>query len=207
MSLSIPITITISDEGIAAIAEALGIPALEEPAPDPQTPPKAATPVLPIKWTLVDQLVGESFRWPNAPDPERYDPFKVYEGTTAEGTIKIGIGRCTRAKVWGRDREYFITFHVTRAGTKYPLCEFLADDEGEFVSVIRGNGPKGRSMFSSDEALPDGYEVLTTAPYDERIHAKGIWRKQVVVASEDDTETMLTHSLIQARARSGIVPK
>ncbi len=114
---------------------------------------------LPAAWELVEELADQNFRWPNATEPEHYDPFKVY------------------------------------------------DDEGQFVSVIKGNGPRKRSLYGADEQLPAAYGDLTTALYPERVHSKGVWRKQVVVASEDDHETMLAHSLMQAQMRSGVVPK
>jgi hypothetical protein len=205
--IEIPITITISDEGLVAIAEALGLAAPEPLAQaDPPRAPQTDAPELPSEWTHIEDRPDESYRWPNRTESEAYSPFSVYEGKTSAGSIRLAIGRCTREPVWGEDRAYMVTFHVTKAGGKYPLCEFLADDEGEFVSVIKGNGERKRSLYGADEQLPVGYEGLPTAMYAERVHAKGVWRKQVVVAAEDDVATMLAHTLIQGNLRFNIRP-
>jgi len=209
MPIDIPITITISDEGLAAIAEALGLaaPSPIEQADRPSAAAPAKGPELPAGWTHVEDLPDESYRWPNRTEPEEYSPFSVYEGKTAAGSIRLAIGRCTREPVWGKGREYFVTFYVTEAGGKYPMCEFLADDEGGFVSVIKGNGEKKRSLYGAGEELPAGYDNVPTAMYPERVHEKGVWRKQVVVAAEDDVDTMLAHTLIQGDLRFEIRPK
>jgi hypothetical protein len=205
MPITIPITITISDEGIAAIAAALGI---GQPAPMPQQADEAAqTAELPKAWKEVERRRKESYRWPNKPEAEIYKPFIVYEGKTPKDSIKIAIGLCKREPVWGARRPYMVTFYVSPGGAIYPLCEFLADDEGAYVSVIKGAGPKKRSLYGAGDELPAGYRALPTALYPERVHAKGVWRKKVVVAAENDHATMLAHSLIQAELRHGIRPK
>jgi hypothetical protein len=205
MPITIPITITISNEGIAAIAAALGVgqPAMppEEAADDS---PKTQ---LPKAWREIERRRKESYRWPNKPEAEIYKPFIIYEGETSQGTIKIAIGLCKREPVWGARRPYMVTFYVSPGDAIYPLCEFLADDEGAYASVIKGAGPKKRSLYGADDELPAGYGGLPTALYPERVHAKGVWRKKVVVAAENDYATMLAHSLIQAELRHGIRPK
>jgi hypothetical protein len=37
--------------------------------------------------------------------------------------------------------------------------------------------------------------------YSERVVYRGVWNKVVVVAREDDDETMLNHALLQSRRR------
>ena len=44
-------------------------------------------------------------------------------------------------------------------------------------------------------------ERFSTQIYNERIVYPGAWNKLVVVAREDDHETMLNHALIQSRRR------
>ena len=44
-------------------------------------------------------------------------------------------------------------------------------------------------------------ERFRTQLYNERINHPGAWNKMVVVAREDDDETMLNHALIQSRRR------
>ena len=74
---------------------------------------------LPERWEVVETRKGETYYWPQGPD--EYTDFTVYEGRTDRGTIRLAIGRCQRTEVWGRDRIYMITFHIT-AGGKRPLA-------------------------------------------------------------------------------------
>jgi hypothetical protein len=161
----------------------------------------------PERWELVETREGESYTWPEGPD--EYTEFNVYEGRTSRGVIRLAIGRCERTAVWGRDRVYLITFHIT-AGGKRPLCEFLEVDDyrasREFVAIIRGNGDSGRGMYSPDAHLPGVYRKLRVETYSDRIQFKGAWTKRAVVAEESDIESMLNHSLIQADQRFEIRP-
>ncbi|HTZ86004.1 MAG TPA: hypothetical protein VMB05_04985 [Solirubrobacteraceae bacterium] len=204
MPVNIPITITLSDEAIATIVAALA----------PTTAPDAVSTTaevghieLPQSWKHVEDWADQTYPWPNREEPDVYDPFSVFEGKTSAGSIKIAIGRCEREPVWAAERPYMITFFITPGGAKRPLCEFLRDDEGGYVSVIKGKGENARSLYSEGDDLPPEYAALSTAMYPDRVHAKGVWKKKVVVADgEEDVETMLNHSLIQAVLRYGIAP-
>jgi len=86
-----------------------------------------------------------------------------------------------------------------------PLVEFVAADDyeqtRELVGVIRGSDG-GRRMYGAGDALPGVYkERFRTQMYSERIVYAGVWNKVVVVAHEDDNQTMLNHALIQGRRR------
>jgi len=48
---------------------------------------------------------------------------------------------------------------------------------------------------------PTYAERFRTEIYNERIVYPGAWHKTLVVAREDDDETMLNHALIQSRRR------
>ncbi len=161
----------------------------------------------PGRWELVATREGETYTWPQGPD--EYTNFQIYEGRTPRGTIRLAVGRCERTEVWGRDRVYLITFHIT-AGGKRPLCEFLETDDHatsrEFIAIIRGNGDSGRGMYSPGAHLPGAYRKLRIETYSDRIAFKGAWTKQAVVAQEDDIDSMLNHSLIQAEQRFDIRP-
>jgi hypothetical protein len=85
------------------------------------------------------------------------------------------------------------------------LAEFVAVDDyeetRELVAVIRGSDG-GRRMYGAGDALPRVYrERFRTQLYSERVVYPGVWNKVVVVAREDDDETMLNHALIQGRRR------
>jgi hypothetical protein len=158
---------------------------------------------LPEDWRLVREREGESYRWPKQHD--RYAPYRVFMGTTrAEGAVQVGLGETRRKNAWGRDRKYVVAF-LSSGSPQEPLVEFVAADDyeqtRELVAVIRGSDG-GRRMYGAGDALPAVYaERFRTQIYNERIIYPGAWNKVVVVAREDDHETMLNHALIQSRRR------
>jgi hypothetical protein len=158
---------------------------------------------LPEDWRLVREREGESYRWPNERD--RYRPYRVFVGTTgAEGAVQIGLGETSRKNKWGRDRKYVVAF-LSAGSPQQPLVEFVAADDyeqtRELVAVIRGSDG-GRRMYGVGDALPAVYvERFRTQIYNERVVYPGAWNKVVVVAREDDDETILNHALIQSRRR------
>ena len=158
---------------------------------------------LPGDWRLVREREGESYQWPKRRD--RYAPYRVFMGTTrAEGAVQIGLGETVRENTRGRDRKYVVAF-LSNGSPQEPLAEFAAADDyeqtSELVAVIRGSDG-GRRMYSAGDTLPGVYaERFRTQIYNERIVYPGAWNKLVVVAREDDHETMLNHALIQSRRR------
>jgi hypothetical protein len=158
---------------------------------------------LPEDWRLLREREGESYRWPNERD--RYKPYRVFVGTTrAEGAVQIGLGETSRKNRWGRDRKYVVAF-LSAGSPQQPLVEFVAADDyqqtRELVAVIRGSDG-GRRMYGVGDALPAVYvERFRTQIYNERVVYPGAWNKVVVVAREDDDETILNHALIQSRRR------
>jgi hypothetical protein len=157
------------------------------------------------EWRLVREREGESYQWPEA--RERYSLYRVFIGTTrAEGAVHIGLGETIRKNKWGRDRKYVVAF-LSSGSPQRPLAEFVATDDyeesRELVAVIRGSDG-GRRMYDAGDALPRVYkERFRTQLYSERVAYPGVWNKVVVVAREDDDETMLNHALIQGRRRYG----
>jgi hypothetical protein len=158
---------------------------------------------LPTDWRLVREREAESYQWPKLRD--RYAPYRVFMGTTgAEGAVQIGLGETVRENTRGRDRKYVVAF-LSSGSPQEPLCEFAAaddyDETRELVAVIRGSDG-GRRMYGAGDTLPPVYvERFRTQFYNERIVYPGAWNKLVVVAREDDHETMLNHALIQSRRR------
>ena len=158
---------------------------------------------LPEEWRPVQERDGESYRWPNGRD--RYSPYRVYVGTTrGEGAVHIGLGETVRENRWGRDRKYIVAF-LSGGSPQHPLVEFAAADDyqqsRELVAVIRGSDG-GRRMYDAGDPLPAPYtDRFRTQIYNERVVYPGAWNKVVVVAREDDDETMLNHALIQSRRR------
>ena len=156
-----------------------------------------------LVWQLVRERDGESYQWPEERD--RYSRYRVFIGTTrAEGAVHIGLGETVRQNRWGRDRKYVVAF-LSAGSPQQPLAEFVAADDyeetRELVAVIRGSDG-GRRMYGAGDALPAVYkERFRTQLYSERVVYPGVWNKAVVVAREDDDETMLNHALIQGRRR------
>jgi hypothetical protein len=154
-------------------------------------------------WRLVQEREGQSYQWPE--ERERYSRYRVFMGTTrAEGAVQIGLGETIRTNKWGRDRKYVVAF-MSGGSPQRPLAEFVAADDyeetRELVAVIRGSDG-GRRMYGAGDALPRVYtEGFRTQLYSERVVYPGVWNKVVVVAREDDDETMLNHALIQGRRR------
>lgn len=159
---------------------------------------------LPEDWALMREREGESYRWPNGRD--RYNPYRVFMGATrAEGAVQVGLGETLRKNKWGRDRKYVVAF-LSGGSAQQPLVEFVAADDyeqtHELVAVIRGSDG-GRRMYGVGDALPAVYtKRFRTQIYNERVVHPGVWNKIVVVAREDDHETILNHALIQSRRRS-----
>jgi hypothetical protein len=175
--------------------KALGAPAAGEPhAGD-----------LPEEWRLVRERSGESYQWPDERD--QYTRYRVFIGATrAEGAVHLGLGETTRKNRWGRDRKYVVAF-LSSGSPQKPLAEFVAADDyentRELVAVVRGSDG-GRRMYGAGDALPRVYEErFRTALYSDRVIYPGAWSKIVVVAAENDHETMLNHALIQGRRRYG----
>jgi hypothetical protein len=158
---------------------------------------------LPEEWRLIREREGESYRWPEERD--QYAPYRVFVGLTrAEGAVHIGLGETDRKSRWGRNRKYVVAF-LSSGSPQQPLAEFVAADDyeqsRELVAVIRGSDG-GRRMYGPGDALPRVYaERFRTELYSDRITYPGVWNKVVVVAREDDHETMLNHALIQGRRR------
>ena len=154
-------------------------------------------------WRLVREREDESYQWPDK--REHYFRYQVFLGTArAEGAVHIGLGETVRKNKWGRDRKYVVAF-LSSGSPQQPLAEFVAADDyeetRELVAVIRGSDG-GRRMYGVGDALPRVYkERFRTQLYSERVVYPGVWNKVVVVAREDDDETMLNHALIQGRRR------
>jgi hypothetical protein len=158
---------------------------------------------LPGDWRLAQEREGQSYQWPG--QREHYSRYRVFIGTTrAEGAVHIGLGEATRKNKWGRDRKYVVAF-LSSGSPHQPLAEFVAVDDyqetRELVAVIRGSDG-GRRMYGAGDVLPGVYEErFRTQMYSERVVYPGVWNKVVVVAREDDDETILNHALIQGRRR------
>ena len=175
-----------------------------DPAVDDEAAPaRGPSADLAEDWRLVREREDESYQWPEERD--RYSRYRVFMGTTrSEGAVHIGLGETIRKNRWGRDRKYVVAF-LSSGSPQQPLAEFVATDDyeetHELVAVVRGSDG-GRRMYGAGDALPAVYrEGFRTQMYSERIIYRGVWNKVVVVAHENDDETILNHALLQSRRR------
>jgi hypothetical protein len=196
-----PLLTQLADAGFASpIIKHVGA---DRPSDDAASPARRKRADLPDDWRLVQDRSDESYRWPRGRD--RYSPYRVFMATTrGEGAVQIGLGETVRKNRWGRDRKYVVAF-LSGGSPQQPLVEFVAADDyentRELVAVIRGSDG-ARRMYGAGDALPAPYtERFRTQIYNERVVHPGVWNKVVVVAREDDDETMLNHALIQSRRR------
>jgi hypothetical protein len=196
-----PLLAQLSEAGFASpIIRHTGV---DGPSEGPGVRAPVVPPDLPDDWRLLQQREGESYGWPKRRDA--YSPYRVFMGTTrAEGAVQIGLGETVRENAWGRDRKYVVAF-LSGGAPQHPLVEFVAaddfEDTRELVAVIRGSDG-GRRMYGVGDTLPAVYaERFRTQIYNERVAHPGAWNKLVVVAREDDDDTMLNHALIQSRRR------
>jgi hypothetical protein len=175
--------------------------------PSPPTPSSSsATPegdvAIPEEWRVVAERSGVTYAWPKSLDT--YDRYRLFAGTTdVNHTVHIGYGE-THSQRWGQQRRRSVAF-LTSSGPQQPLAEFVGADDydstRELLSVIRGKGGTGQ-MYGASDSLPDVYtDGFKTALYSDRVHARGVWRKYVVVVHEDDIDLILRHALIQGRRR------
>src|SRR5690348_6637447 len=73
------------------------------PAPaSPLASPNASKTELPEEWSLIDEREGVTYAWPEETD--EYDRYRVYAGTTADGTIRAAVG-WTYSHRWGKERR------------------------------------------------------------------------------------------------------
>ncbi|MEA2404886.1 MAG: hypothetical protein QOE08_1533 [Thermoleophilaceae bacterium] len=210
MSLTIPLQVTLSEEALDQIADALDrrrtARASAEAGSAALSDLRATlgTVEQPSAWRLVEERTGETYTWGQGRDV--YDPFRVYEGVTSLGTIRLAVGECSRPAIRGRDRRYFTTFYVTPRGSKKPISEFLETDDhassGQLVAIIKGRDG-GAKMYDPGDPLPIDYKAFRVETYRDRVNFPGAYRKLGVVAHEFDVATMLGHTLIQAQTRFG----
>jgi hypothetical protein len=147
-------------------------------------------------WKQVDGAEGETYTWPDG-NLDEYDVFRVYEGSGDFEGMRLALGRNQHGE--------WIGFVLGPSGvsSKRGLVYFqLADDfekSGELVSMIRGGGASGRGGFDPEGPTPAVYGGLKVDSL--RSRRSGKWNVMAVVANDDDAETMLTHTAIQARLR------
>jgi hypothetical protein len=161
---------------------------------------------IPTTWKLLESRADEVYSWPGL--LEEYTSFDVYEGRAASGAVSNwAIGKCSRYRVLGKDRLYYIVFRLgPGVGSKQPICEFLETDDwgvtGDMIAVIRGSGgPRGQRMFNPGADLPALYEGMRIETYRDRIPRPRSYHKLGVVAHKDDHASMLRHAAIQVVLR------
>jgi hypothetical protein len=203
MPIRIPVVLEISDEGAAALRDALdSLSSSDKPHLEEDNRPGVEI-ELPDKWKPLRTAHGIEYRW--GEDVDVYDPFITYEGLTSKGKAVLAIGKCQRTRTHGRDRIYYIVINIGPEGGMRPIAEFLATDDyedtGEVIAIIKGKEGTGR-QFDTAEELPPIYRNWETVTYRDRVDYPSSYLKQGLVCSEDDFTTMLNHSLAQILLRN-----
>ena len=213
MPLKLSLDISLPDEALDRLIDAIDARRAEratEPEGAAVSGLRAAIGAVeqPSAWRLVEERSGESYTWGQGRDV--YEPFRVYEGSTSLGTIRLAVGECLRGELRGRPRKYFTTFYITPRGSKKPISEFLETDDhaatGQLIAVIKGRDG-GSKMYDPGDPLPAEYRAFRVETYRDRVNFAGAYRKLGVVAHQFDVATMLGHTLIQAQTRFGYKPR
>lgn len=146
-------------------------------------------------WEEIGHESGVTYTWPDG-NVDEYAEFVSYRGKGGYAGQTLALGFLENGDVVG-----FVL--GAGAGSKRGITYFFPTDDfdetGEKISMIRGGGPRGRSGFGPGEALPSAYAGFKTDVLRDR--KAGKWNVQGVVAGEDDHETMLGHTALQARLR------
>jgi hypothetical protein len=182
-------------------AELVGAPPAEAREPEGGEPPEREAwslerSALTGTWKEAEKVESESYRWPDG-NVDEYDLFVIYEGRGDFKGMRLALGRNQHGE--------WIGFVLGSGGlsSKRGLVYFQRaddfDDSGELVSMIRGGGANGRGGFDPAGQTPAVYGGIKVDSLRER--RAGKWNVKAVVAKDDDAETMLTHTAIQARLR------
>lgn len=203
MSIRIPVILEITDEGLAKLVDAAYQASSFEQRRPEESPASVDDVVLPEEWKLVSEAHEVGYTW--GEDHDIYDPFLTYEGWTSKGKARLAIGKCSRTRVHGQDRIYYIVISIGPEGGMRAIAEFLATDDydetGDVIAIIKGKEGTGRQFDSQDE-LPSIYRDWNTVTYRERVNYPGSYLKQGLVCNEQEAETMLNHSLVQMQLRN-----
>lgn len=151
--------------------------------------------VLSGDWKETNREPGVAYKWGDG-SVDTYADFVSYEGTGGYAGMLLALGY--------HDNGCVVGFALgTSGGSKRGITVFFPADDiattNEKVSMIKGGGPRGRSGFSSPDALPKAYEGFKTEMLRDRVAGK--WNVTAVVADADDHKTMLAHTALQARLR------
>jgi len=151
---------------------------------------------LTIEWKPTSEQSGVTYRWPDG-NVDEYSRFVTYHGSDDDGSaFTLALGYLPNGDVVG-----FVL--GTGGGSDRGITYFFPADDFETtqekVSMIRGGGETGRAGFKPGDTLPQAYAGIETDVLRDRVAGK--WNVQAVVAKEEDFETMLDHTAIQARLR------
>jgi hypothetical protein len=159
------------------------------------------------RWRQVDAIEGFVATWPEG--KEHYGPMLVYEMDTEHGPVRLTIGEPReRRELYGRERGWASVWHVVNGRPAQQLANFIETDDFEVTreraAIISGKDGAARKGFARGEEslLPDVYRDMEIEVQRDRIVGPNARNRLAVVASEDDTDTMLDHGLAHLRLRS-----
>jgi hypothetical protein len=159
-------------------------------------------------WKKLTERENESYSWPEG--VEHYSPFEVWGTADDRGEVKIGLGRVTVPReFYGRERYWWLAFEMIGDEKGRPIVVYNEADakdggrttSGDLVAVIKGKGPRGRSMFAPGDDLPGYYDDMPIDIFRNRISGPQAPNRLAVIAPREDRDVMLDHALIQLRLR------
>ena len=148
------------------------------------------------EWTSLSPF---DFKWPDGGSEHQdkaYTTTRVIKGDA----ITFTVGFAWRHTIGQLRRR--VTVFTGSAKSRKPLVEFVGSDNFEadrvLVSIIKGDN--GKHVYDVD-ALPQGYDPATVAPYNQHITGPYAPSGLAMVASEADLDAMLSHAIIRYRMR------
>lgn len=162
----------------------------------------------PRQWKLVDRISFErSFASDEVP-VEHFDDIPIYETRDADGLHRIALGAPReRAQLYGRERGWFSAWSVVNGTPRQLRAVFVDCDDfeqsSERAAVIYGLAGDGRKAFPPDrrDELPAMYQSALVEVQRDRCQGPYAKNRLALIASADQVDLMLDHSLRQAKLR------
>ena len=184
-----------------------------------QTAVPPATPAAGMaNWVQIEPIENWETKWPLTEAwkalghhelREHYPLMRVYETHDRHVGVRLAIGEPNeRYPVYGKERGLFSVWEVVNGRPVRQLANFIeVDDFGKTddrAALISGKDGAAKKGFAPNERhlLPQAYDGMRIELQNERIVGPNSRNRLVVIAREDELDTMLDHALAHLRVRS-----
>lgn len=158
-------------------------------------------------WRQIDGFEGFEHRWPEV--HEHYGPMTVWESRDDRGPVRFAIGAPReRLPLYGCERGWVSVWEVINGQPREQRANFIETDDfestGERIAHIGGKGGNRMAGFlpGEEDLLPPVYAGMKVELQRDRLRGPYAKNRLGVVATSQDTETMLDHALAHLRLRS-----